>query len=39
MLHRFLRAMVRPDWHLLGATVVVNESYLPLSRGSLRAAQ
>jgi transposase-like protein len=34
MLHRFRRAMVRPDRDLLGGTVEVDEAYLPLRRGS-----
>lgn len=34
MLHRFRRAMVRPDRDLLGGTVEVDEAYLPLSRGA-----
>lgn len=34
MLHRFRRAMVRPDRDLLGGTVEVDEAYLPLRRGA-----
>lgn len=33
MLHRFRRAMVRPQRDKLGGTVEVDEAYLPLSRG------
>ena len=34
MLHRFRRAMVRPDRDLLGGTVEVDEAYLALRRGA-----
>lgn len=36
MLHRFRRAMVRPDRELLKGTVEIDEAFLPLSRGPHR---